>query len=74
MLTSMQVYLDMSSARKRAMCECGWHGKPRWTRSSAVLDAGEHAAASGHLLTPTWVRLAHTSPAGTAEREPEVVG
>lgn len=70
----MQTYLETSAMRKQALCDCGWHGKARWTRSSAVLDAGEHAAASGHLLTSGWVGLARTTPATVAEHEHLIAG
>lgn len=45
----MQVYIAGSNFRQTAQCDCGWHGAARWTRGSANVDAGIHAAQSGHL-------------------------
>lgn len=53
----MHVHLEQPGLRTQALCDCGWQGKQRWTRASAVLDAGGHAAASGHLLMTNWEML-----------------
>lgn len=45
----MQVYIDGSAFRRTAHCDCGWNGTPRWFRASAVVDAGVHAAETGHI-------------------------
>jgi len=49
---SMQVYIEGPAFRRTAQCECGWHGIPRRMRASAVVDAGIHAAETGHIQTP----------------------
>ncbi len=56
----MHVHLEQPGLRTQALCDCGWQGKQRWTRASAVLDAGGHAAESGHLLMTNWERLARS--------------
>lgn len=45
----MQTYIDGSAFRRTAHCDCGWNGTPRWMRASAVVDAGMHAAETGHI-------------------------
>jgi hypothetical protein len=35
--------------RHRAHCECGWSGKRRFMRGSAVLDVLDHCNDTGHL-------------------------
>ena len=49
---SMQEYIEGPAFRRTAQCECGWHGTPRRMRASAVVDAGIHAAQTGHIQTP----------------------
>ncbi|BBY78749.1 hypothetical protein MPRF_56480 [Mycolicibacterium parafortuitum] len=56
----MQVYIDGKAFRRTAHCECGWNGTPRLTRSSAVVDAGIHAAQTGHIQAAAPVQ--HTAP------------
>ncbi|MFB1295240.1 hypothetical protein ACAG24_006990 [Mycobacterium sp. pW049] len=45
----MQVYIEGKAFRRTAHCECGWHATPRIARGSAVVDAGIHAAQTGHI-------------------------
>ncbi|WP_099020377.1 hypothetical protein [Mycolicibacterium palauense] len=45
----MQINVTGRPLRRSAECECGWTGKAHWLRASAVVDAGMHAAESGHL-------------------------
>ncbi|EJZ11360.1 hypothetical protein MVAC_06387 [Mycolicibacterium vaccae ATCC 25954] len=45
----MQVYIEGPAFRRTAQCECGWHATPRRLRASAVVDAGMHAAQTGHV-------------------------
>jgi hypothetical protein len=33
----------------RGHCDCGWEGKRRWLRGSAVLDVMDHCAETGHI-------------------------
>ena len=33
-----------------AICQCGWHGKPRVFGRRAIADAHRHAAATNHIL------------------------
>jgi len=54
----MEAFVTDHTFRHRAQCECGWQGKMRWLRASAVVDAGLHAAQTNHfpgyvLGTPT---------------------
>lgn len=56
----MRVHLEHLGMHKQALCDCGWQGKRRWSRASAVLDAGGHAAGSGHRLTTEWEQLVNT--------------
>lgn len=44
----MQVYVAGRTFRFHAQCECGFSGARRWSRASAVLDVGRHAAQTGH--------------------------
>ena len=37
--------------RRYAACDCGWEGRRRWLRSSAVHDAALHFAATRHQFT-----------------------
>jgi hypothetical protein len=37
--------------RRYAACDCGWEGRRRWFRSSAVHDAVVHFAATRHQFT-----------------------
>jgi hypothetical protein len=39
--------------RNQASCECGWMGKHRWFRGSAVSDAYLHGAHTGHIPANT---------------------
>jgi hypothetical protein len=41
-------YLLGSPLNHRAYCQCGWTGKRRWLRGSAVLDVLDHCGESGH--------------------------
>ncbi len=59
----MQVYIAGRSFRQIAHCDCGWSGADRWTRGSANLDAGIHAAQTGHLPVPLSPRSIPASPA-----------
>jgi len=45
----MQVYIDGSTFRRTAHCDCGWTGSSHVLRASAVVDAGMHAAQTGHI-------------------------
>ncbi|MGQ9409768.1 hypothetical protein [Mycolicibacterium gilvum] len=45
----MQVHVEATELRKRAVCDCGWRGKRRWLRGVAVVDAHLHAAETSHL-------------------------
>lgn len=55
----MQAYIDGSALRYTARCDCGWDGKTRWSRASAMIDVGTHAVDTGHYPVPV--------PATTAE-------
>ena len=44
----MQAYIDGSTFRYTARCDCGWDGKTRWSRASALIDVGTHAVDTGH--------------------------
>ena len=57
---NMQVYIDGKAFRRTAHCECGWNGTPRVMRSSAVVDAGIHAAQTGHIQAAAPVH--HAAP------------
>lgn len=54
----MQVYIEGPAFRRTARCECGWNATPRWLRASAVVDAGMHAAQTGHVQTAAAVQSA----------------
>lgn len=42
------VYVSAAPLRhRRAVCTCGWRGRPRWWRAIAVLDALTHARDTG---------------------------
>jgi len=45
----MQVFIEGRAFHRTAHCECGWNATPRWLRASAVVDAGLHAAQTGHI-------------------------
>jgi hypothetical protein len=45
----MQVFIEGKAFRRTAHCECGWNATPRFMRASAVVDAGMHAAQTGHI-------------------------
>ena len=45
----MRFRVTAATLRNQASCECGWTGKRRWFRGSAVSDAYIHGAHSGHL-------------------------
>jgi len=51
----MQVSIAGHRFRRTATCDCGWHGKSHWLRGSAVVEAGTHAAQSGHMPMPAYV-------------------
>jgi len=54
----MQVFIDGKAFRRTAQCECGWHASPRWSRASAVVEAGIHAAQTGHIQVAAPVQSA----------------
>lgn len=55
---AMQVYIEGPAFRRTAHCECGWNATPRWLRASAVVDAGIHAAQTGHVQVAAPVQSA----------------
>lgn len=57
---NMQVYIEGKAFRRTAHCECGWHATPRFSRASAVVDAGIHAAQTGHIQAAAPVQ--HSAP------------
>ncbi len=59
----MQVYIAGRSFRQTAQCDCGWSGAGRWTRGSANVDAGMHAAQTGHLPVSASMMAIPASPA-----------
>ena len=54
----MQVYIAGRTFRQSALCDCGWSGTSHWSRGSAMVDAGIHAAQTGHL--PVSAPLLHS--------------
>ncbi len=58
----MQVYIAGSTFRQTAQCDCGWNGAVRLTRGSAHVDAGIHAAQSGHMPMSEPLRGRKDSP------------
>jgi len=59
--------LQTSLLNHRGHCHCGWEGRRRWLRGSAVLDVMDHCAETGHVPVslPFQQRL-HSSVAGRA--------
>lgn len=54
----MQVFIDGPTFRRTAHCECGWNGTSHVLRASAVVDAGMHAAQTGHIQVAAPVQSA----------------
>jgi hypothetical protein len=48
-MEDLHAYLLASSLNNRGHCQCGWAGKRRWLRGSAVLDVLDHCAGTGHV-------------------------
>jgi hypothetical protein len=42
-------YVLLSWLQNQGRCQCGWHGKRRWFRGSAVVDVLNHCGQTGHL-------------------------
>lgn len=53
----------LSPMNHQGRCECGWSGKRRYIRGSAVLDVLDHIAATRHI--PQWSALC-TDPEASA--------
>ncbi|AQA02218.1 hypothetical protein BVC93_06995 [Mycobacterium sp. MS1601] len=50
------VYLLVGFLRNQGRCQCGWTGKSRWLRGSAMVDVFEHSHRTGHLPAEIVVR------------------
>jgi len=49
----------------RGHCQCGWEGKRRWLRGSAVLDVLDHCSETGHVpVSLPFQSRQHSSAAG----------
>lgn len=47
----MQAYVVPRVFRHMAMCDCGFQGARRWSRSTAAFDAAMHDIDAKHSLT-----------------------
>ncbi|MDZ4236223.1 MAG: hypothetical protein U1C73_21280 [Dietzia sp.] len=58
----MQTYIDGRAFRHTARCDCGWDGKTRWSRASALIDVGTHAVDTGHYPVTTPLPVTSAEP------------
>lgn len=62
MVEKPSTYLVSRRLTHRACCQCGWMGKRRWIRGSAVYDVLAHCSETGHV--PDSMPPINTFPSG----------